>query len=168
MINSKYPSIIFYFISIAALIIPAFYYYNLPDEIASHFNVNGNADGWMNKNSYMLTYYLLLSAMIFLFIAINFFIKKAPDKMINIPNKKYWLDPSRKENSISTIKNFIYLMGVLTISFITLVFWEVYKANINGTFNISNSMWFYLVILLVGTTFFVIKMYSYFNKTESH
>ncbi|NMB80248.1 MAG: DUF1648 domain-containing protein [Ignavibacteria bacterium] len=168
MISSKYPSIIFYFVIVVALTIPAFYYNNLPVQIASHFNAKGQADGWMNKSSYMLTNYLILIAMIIMFLSINFFIKKAPDSMINIPNKKYWFDPARKETAINVVKNFIYLMGAMTISFITLISWEVYKANLNRTYNLGNSMWFYFSILFTGTIFFVIKMYYYFNKIENH
>jgi serine/threonine-protein kinase len=165
MNNSKYPLLIYYFVVIISLVIPAFYFNRLPEEIASHFNASGRADGWMNKSSYFLTYYLVMLSLIILFTTINFFISRAPEKMINIPNKKYWLDPSRKEEAINSIKNFIYLMGALTITFISFVFREVYTANINRTYNLGNTMWIYLIILFAAVTYIVIKIYSRFNKT---
>lgn len=168
MISSKYVPMTFYFVALAALTIPALYFHNLREQMASHFNASGIADGWMSKSSYVQTYYILLIAIIFLFMGINFSLKKFPDSIINIPNKKYWFDPSRKETALRTIKNFIYLMGILTIYFITLIFISVYRANINGTYSIGNSLWFYLIILITSTLFFVIKIYSYFNKTDNH
>lgn len=167
MNNSKYPLLIYYFVVIISLVIPAFYYNRLPEEIASHFNVSGRADEWMNKSSYFLTYYLIMLSIAALFSVINIFINKIPEKMINLPNKKYWLDPDRKEESLNSIKNFIYWLGTLTIIFILLVFREVYIANLNRTYDLGNTMWIYLIILLAAVTYTVIKMYSRFNKISN-
>jgi uncharacterized membrane protein YhaH (DUF805 family) len=121
----------------------------------------------MNKSSYFLAYYLIMLSIAVLFSVINIFINKIPEKMINLPNKKYWLDPDRKEESINSIKNFIYWLGTLTIVFILLVFREVYIANLNRTYDLGNTMWIYLIILLSGVTYTVIKMYSRFNKISN-
>ncbi len=164
MNNSKYPLLIYYFVVIISLVIPAFYYYRMPEEIASHFNASGSADGWMNKSTYFLTYYLIMLSIAVMFYVINLFLNRIPEKMINLPNKKYWLDPARKEESINSIKNFIYWFGTLTITYILLVFREVYIANMNRTFDLGNTMWIYLIILLAAVTYTVIKMYSRFNK----
>lgn len=167
MTNSRYPSLIYYFVVVISLVIPIFYYSRLPAEIASHFNSGGRADSWMNKDSYFITYYSIILFMTLMFIGINFFIRKAPESTINIPNKKYWFDPSRKEESILAIINFIYWMGTLTIAFISLIFYEVYSANINRTYYIGSSMWIYLVLLFVLVTYIVIKIYSRFSKTDN-
>lgn len=167
MINSKYPAMIFYFVAILALTVPIFFYNSLPEQVGSHFNLIGNVDSWMNKNSFYQTYYIQLLFMIFLFVLINLIIKKVPHGLINIPNKKYWLEQNRKDLAITAIKNFIYLIGSFTIFFTTITFGNVYIVNINSSNNLGSTTWINLSIFIIGMVYLIIKMYAHFNKIEN-
>lgn len=154
--------------SIISLTMPLLFINQLPDLVASHFNGSGEADGWTSKSSLMITYYSVVSIMISIFVIIVVLINKIPDNMINLPNKSYWLEKSRREESIESIRNYLSWIGIVSILFMVFVFSEIYSANIKRTYNIGDSVWIYLVILLISIIFIIIKISLRFNKIEKH
>ncbi len=145
---------------------PLFFINQLPDLVASHFNGYGEADGWTDKFSLMLTYYLIVSFIISIFLIIVVLIKKIPDRMINLPNKSYWLEQTRREETIESIRNYLSWIGIVSILFMVFVFSEIYSANIKRTYNIGDSVWIYLIILLISVIFIIIKISLRFNKIK--
>lgn len=147
---------------------PLFFLDQLPDLVASHFKGSGEADGWTSKSSLIITYYAVVSFIISIFIISVALINKIPDNMINLPNKSYWLEKSRREESIESIRNYLSWIGIVSILFLVFVFSEIYSANVKRTYNIGDSVWIYLIILLISIIFIIIKISLRFNKIEKH
>jgi len=86
------------FISLVALSIgqAAVYYPQLPDKMASHFGIAGNADGWMPKPVFFIFEFVVQGILLLLFLIMPISIMKLPVSCINLPHKDYWLDPVRK------------------------------------------------------------------------
>jgi uncharacterized membrane protein len=107
---------------------------DLPDRMASHFDLNGNPDGWSSKSTFLILW-------IFLIIIINIWmpltgiiIKKGPRWMISIPNKDYWF---KSEQNIARLREIMdTVMGMIFFS-VNLIFiyafHYTYEINMNKT-----------------------------------
>lgn len=167
MSKSRYPSIIFLIVSIASIALPLFYYPHLPNTIASHFNFRNEADGWMNKNTFLIVEIAVAVFLSGMFLLIAYFIPKLPNSIINLPNKNYWLSPERREESLQVFTRFIYWFGSLTLGFLTLISQEVIITNMRIRTTISSNIWIYLLVFLTIVAFISIKMILHFNKTDN-
>jgi uncharacterized membrane protein len=165
MNNSRFLELLFYFVSVVCIILPFAYYGNLSEQVAAHFDSAGNPNEWMSRDLFVILHVVILLILILTFSLINIFISKIPDRMINLPQKEYWLHSSQRDYTIQMIKNFMLGFGVLTISFLSLVLWEIYKANLNGTNSIGSVVWIYLIIFLIVIFALVIKLYLNFYKS---
>ena len=108
--------------AIACIGIQIYYLPLLPDRIAIHFNALGNANGWASKE--ML---LILSVSLLFFVAglsqlMIYYLPKMPEDLINIPHKKYWLAPARRDLAVKKVNNYLLWVSNLTIYFLHVCF----------------------------------------------
>ncbi len=152
----------FLIIPLAILIFQYYSFYHLlPQEIAVHFNISGNPDRWSDKSTAFITYFVILSAMTFLFFGISYLIGKMSDSVINLPHKHYWLNSENREKSINYLKNTIVTMGILTNLFLVYFNQLSIKANLTQT----EIPIFYSLAGMVGLLLFLgIIIFRLFNR----
>jgi uncharacterized membrane protein len=111
---SKMISIILFIIFIGQII---YFYPQLPETIASHFNVDGQANGFMSKSSFFAFEVILLAFLSVMFLSMAKLIAKLPDSMINLPNKDYWLSTERREQTFAAFDNFFawLIAGIIAL-----------------------------------------------------
>jgi uncharacterized membrane protein len=115
----------------AALLQTAVYYGRLPERLASHFNGAGVPNGWMSKSSFFAFY---LGLLVFMTVIFNLAGRAAawlPPKYINLPNRDYWLAPSRRAESVEAIAGYMHVFALATLAFMVVVFQQVIKANLS-------------------------------------
>ncbi len=162
--NKRISFYLFLITTSFAIAISILYYPKLPQTIASHYGLNGKADGWMSKE-WFVVFQISLSLFFFaLFTLISYFIPRFNNSLINLPNKDYWLTGNRREESLSKISTLLYLIGSSVNIFFVLIFMEVYSANMDKTYKIGSAVWFYLVFFISLTGILVIKHIQYFNN----
>lgn len=81
----------------------AWYWQNLPERVATHFNAAGKPDGWMGRDAATMMMIGLQTLMPLLFVAIAYMLYFIPPSMINIPHREFWLHPDRRQASISFV-----------------------------------------------------------------
>src|SRR5512136_3242549 len=121
---------IFWVLILAAGMQAVYYYPLMPMTMASHFNAAGQANGWMPKESFFLTYALVLTLMSSIFTIMPKVVLRFPDSMINLPNKCYWLAPERREQTGEMIERHMNTAGNLTIALLLCVFQMAFNANL--------------------------------------
>jgi len=91
----------------------------LPNRVASHFGLEGVANGWMSRNNF-----LILTGAVPVVIALVFagIVRMAHSRlaagMINIPNRAFWLAPERRALTAAIIRNRLaWLLSFLTLYF---------------------------------------------------
>jgi len=131
-----------------------FYYPQLPETVASHFDGNGRPNGWSSKQTFFLTYYGLLLLMLGTLGGLPLLLRYVPVSLINVPHRKYWLAPERKEQSLSILRSKMGELGVVTLLFLISTLQLVINANLHPSKYFSSStMWILLggyMIYLVG------------------
>lgn len=155
---------IFLILSFIALMLPIIFYSQLPDTVASHFNAYGEADSWSSKDSFITFQILITFLMILLFGLLALMIPKMPQSLINLPNKKYWLNKENREQTFETVRSNLLLLGSITICFLILIFYESLTANISGTNKMSGAFWIYFSVFFTAMLFFSIRLALRFSR----
>ena len=140
-----------------------YYYPFLPERIASHFNISGEADGWMNKESFLILMIIIFVVVNGSLFGITFFIKSSTS-IINIPNKEYYLSPERKDASLKIINNFLMLINNLTIVLIIVINYLIIRTNIEGTDKLTSYFIYIIIIYFLAMALIVFKIFTYFKK----
>lgn len=90
----------------------------LPDRVASHFGMEGAANGWMSRPSYLAfqTAFPLLLAL--LFVGILALIRMLPARFVNLPNRDFWLAPERRATTVAALRGwFVWMLCLFVVFF---------------------------------------------------
>jgi uncharacterized membrane protein len=167
MFTNRLTNIVFVFCIAAALILPIYYYPNLPEKVLSHFNFYGKVDDLISKDYFILFNYTLIIFILALFLWINRIIKKVPDSMINLPNKEYWLAAERKAESLNVFRKFLFWSCSLNLLFITLLMHRSYSISVSKSSELGSEIWIYIGLYITVEIFLAIKLIMHFNSIRN-
>ena len=136
----------------------------LPDRVATHFGFGGMADGWGSNFGNAL---FLTGTHVFLFCALFFspqFMLLFPPKLINLPNKDYWLQPAMLPQTKAKISGLIWQYGVMIFAFFFVVGLLALHANMTKPVRLNETVLFAaLGILLAYSVWWTIMFYRAFR-----
>lgn len=140
------------------------YFPQLPETVASHFDGAGRADGWMPREGFMAFYALLFIVLAATFAGSARLMRSLPDGMINLPNKKYWLASGRREESIAFLERSLLRMGNATLLFMLIMMVDTMQANLHTEVRLSPLFWpvFLLYFLYLGWQ--IVRMFRRFSS----
>ena len=107
-----------------------YFYPQLPETIASHFDAGGQANGFMSKFGFIVFEVILLSILLAIFLSAAKLLTKMPDSMINLPNKDFWLAPERRERTLAVFGDFFAWLSVALTAMFIAVNYLVLNANL--------------------------------------
>ena len=111
MLNLKTPRWIFGSILLAGVLRCLHDFPLLPDRVASHFGPAGDANGWMTKSQFLLTYALVLLPAL----AVEFWlprrIARTGGDRLRLPNKEFWLAPEHRSETFAYFDKFFAWYG---------------------------------------------------------
>ncbi|WP_372367854.1 DUF1648 domain-containing protein [Candidatus Uabimicrobium sp. HlEnr_7] len=84
------------FIALGAQIMSV--YPQLPEQIAVHFNVQGQADAFGGKQEFYIFFSILIAFLNIIFLCISVIIKKIPNSILSVPWKSYWFANEERSN----------------------------------------------------------------------
>ncbi len=108
----------------------AWFYPRLPEQIATHFNGHGVADGWSSKAGFAVGQGCLLVGLSALFAGLAWLLPRTPVSLINLPHRDYWLAPARRAATMETASNFLLVMAVVITTFLTGLMHLLLAANL--------------------------------------
>jgi uncharacterized membrane protein len=91
----------------------------LPPVVPSHFGFDGRADRWTPRDTYVVIMLLLAIGLPLLIVASMGTVRGIPVRWINLPNRDYWLEPGRREETYRTLRAFGCCVGVAVALFLT-------------------------------------------------
>ncbi|HMK61260.1 MAG TPA: DUF1648 domain-containing protein [Dissulfurispiraceae bacterium] len=160
--NMRKQLAIMVFIILASLAQILYYYPQLPDVIASHFNASGTANGWQPKRAFFAIYGGVLVLLVLVFSGSALFMDRIPYSLINLPRKDYWLAPERRDETFLFINNQMLMFGNATLLFIFIVFQLVIKENLTHQNLLSPPIMLpllgvYILATIVWTVRFILR-----------
>lgn len=154
-----------FFALVALAIIQIIYYYpQMPDVVASHFDGLGAPNAWSSRDGFFGLYL----AMLLLLIGIFVFVPRWTESRINfgmrIPNKDYWLAPERVEQTKAFFRRQMLVMGVVHLALAIYVIQLAILANFNQEPRIHYSIYWVLGIYFLTLIAWLIHFYFHFRK----
>lgn len=86
----------------------------LPEIVATHFGIDGRADGSMSRSGFIVFLLAMQFGMTALFGGLALLLPRLPTAMINLPNKAYWLAEPRRATTLACLHNSMLAMGIAT------------------------------------------------------
>lgn len=167
MMNAiRFPITVFLALAVVFVAELLYFFPQLPEPVASHFDADGYPDGWMSRTMFVLTmmFVLLISAVST--IGVASLQQKMPDS-INIPNKAYWLAPERQEETYSIIGATIIWVGCAVLALVAVVTYAICIFNIEGGRTLSIPMIPILVGFFGVVAFIVGRMILRFRRESN-
>ena len=143
-----------------------YYYPQLPERIASHFNFRGEPDGWMSKDAFYVFELGLLAFLLGLFFCISYFLPKMPRRLINLPNKDYWLAPERRAETLRIVRNKMETFQIPLLALLVSINQLTIRANLSGE-NLSPASWFVVGAFVIYTFVWGFRLNGEFKVYEN-
>ena len=107
-------------------------YSDLPAKVASHFDLAGQPNGWMSRDS-CVAFTLGLGVIVPGFIILMMGgAGRIPVSFINLPHRDYWLAPARRSAALAILLRYSIWFSCLTVLFVTGLHWLIVEANRPG------------------------------------
>lgn len=145
----------------------AFYSSRLPRTVASNFDIAGNPNGWMSKQSFIAVYGGFIAVFLLLAFGSQLLITRIPASSLNLPNRAYWLSSDREAQTRADLSDLTTWIFVGILIFLVVTFELVFEANIGFSRNLPMS-WFWpllggFVVFVIG---WVARLYARFRLPD--
>jgi uncharacterized membrane protein len=101
----------------------------LPERVAIHFGVGGEADGWGSAQMNALFTTGLYLVLFLVLDGTPWLVARLPARWINLPHREYWLQPAMRTHAAAKISMHIRLLGTVLFLFLFIVSWLAFDAN---------------------------------------
>lgn len=135
-----------------------------PQQMATHFNSGGAADGWSSRYQFVLIQVLVMSFLMVLFLLIPVFLQRLPDHLVNLPHRDYWLAAGRRDQSLQTISDCLLKMGTATMLFMLLVNQMVFDANHAVPVELDGAFMYLLIVYLLYISWLSLALWLHFRR----
>ncbi|MEZ5413111.1 MAG: DUF1648 domain-containing protein [Opitutaceae bacterium] len=146
--------ILFLLTAALALAQATWHYLHLPETVAIHFDLAGQANGWSSRGAHFAMQAGLAVFLGALFGSGGWLLRRVPDQFINIPHRDYWLAPERRAATCRALDSMFSAVGIVVMGFFVVLFQQVYVANLTGTLTLK------LMPLIIGQFVFVVGLIS--------
>lgn len=102
---------------------------DLPPMVAAHFGANGAPNGYMSREAYVAFMTLLVVALPLLVAAAGRLSARLPSRLVNLPNKDYWLAPERRAGALARIGLLSTLYAHVLVLFLVFAHWLIVDAH---------------------------------------
>ncbi len=101
----------------------------LPERVATHFGIDGQADGWMSRSGYANFIRIFGLALPVFTVAVGFLTRFLPSWMINIPNRDYWLAPEHRAETYNSVLGFCLWLACMEAGLVGAMHYQTIVAN---------------------------------------
>jgi uncharacterized membrane protein len=155
---------IFFALVALALIQIIYYYPQMPDVVASHFDGRGTPNDWASKNGFFGLYL----AIILMLIAVFEFVPRWSETRIRfgmkIPNRDYWLAPERVEQTKAFFRRQMFIMGIAHLLLSMYAIQLAILANFDQEPRLHSSIGWALTLYFAFLVGWLIYFYLHFRK----
>jgi uncharacterized membrane protein len=109
--NTRAPRSLFFAILAAGILQGLHDFPLLPERLASHFGALGNANGWMTKPQFFITYAVVLLPALVLEFRLPRRVARMDQNRLHLPHKNYWLAPERRTGTFAYFEKFFAWYG---------------------------------------------------------
>ena len=163
--DSRLPKLTFALLALNAVVHFASAYAKLPEVVASHFDARGTPNGWQTKQAFFQVLLIVSVFVAGIGFAMPKIISALPPKLINLPNKNYWLAPERVAETMAFLTNYCAWFACALFLFNFLVFDYAIQINLRPKNPPSPArFWYSFVGFLLFVFLWTIRMLAKFLR----
>ena len=163
--TSRTPTLVLAFLYLLFIACLALTAGNLPERVATHFDLNGQPNGWMSRSTHLAFIGGIGLVLPLIVTGVCFALRFAPDTSINIPNREFWLAPERRKETISFVFQHSLWLACGTVAFVTGVHLLIVQANRQIPVQLPIApILAWAGCLIVGVTVWAVLMVRYFRS----
>jgi uncharacterized membrane protein len=140
-----------------------FIYQSLPIRVASHFGLDGMADGWMMKGEYALAMVAVAAAWTVIMLLFDFLVYILPVTTLNVPNAAYWKQPENQPTLRRKTSSFLCELGIYVIVLLAFVNYSVLQANKKNPPRLDEYENIAIIIFFVLIALWLVRMFLAFR-----
>ena len=101
----------------------------LPERVATHFDVHGQPNGWMSRDSHLL--FMAVFGLVFPWFvpAVLYASRLLPDQFCNLPHRDYWLAPTRRARTLAYLFRHSLWFASMALCFVIGIHFSIIHAN---------------------------------------
>lgn len=164
MSNLKLPLGLLALLIVVGCVLQYWYWPQLPDRPATHFDANGQPNDWMDKGTATLISTGLIAILPIFFVGISQIIRWLPTWMINLPYREYWLAPERRLGTHRWLSGWMTWFSVAINMLMVVLNHVVFIANRDNQPLSMGWFWSSLGTFLTFTVALLVIMMRRFHK----
>lgn len=138
-----------------------------PAQVATHFDLRGKPDGWMERVWNIVAYACLGIGLSLMICGIFSLCSRLPTSMVNLPRREYWLAPERRAATFVELRRQALWLGCLIVLFVAGLYVLTLDANRHNPPQLSLIATFSLLGgFFLGVAIWVALLYRRFWKAE--
>ena len=151
---------------VMALLQTVLYYPQLPEKVASHFDMAGNPTGWSSRAGFFGAFLAVIVVISLLFWGLSLWLHRVPPALLNLPKKDYWLAPERREATYAFVRGQLAWFGFATQWFFIALLQICIEANLARENRLGNgAFWFIFGTYMVFTLAWTVHFFARFLRT---
>jgi uncharacterized membrane protein len=164
-LDSRLPKLVFVLLVLYAAIHFSYLYPQLPDVVASHFNGRGTANGWQAKSAFFGVFVGVSVLATVIGFGIPRIIAVVPARLINLPNRNYWLAPEHLAETMEFLNAYFAWFGCAIFLIVILTSDYAIQSNLHPKNPPDPArMWYILAGFLTFTVVWIIRMLMRFLR----
>ena len=142
----------------------AYYYPQMPDIMASHFDGLGAPNDWSGKNFFFGLYLAIVLVLIAVFVFAPRWSVARTRFGMKIPNREFWLAPERVEQTREFLRRQMMIMGVVHLALAVFAIQLAILANFDQQPRLHSSIGWALALYFVFLIAWLVHFYLHFRK----
>ncbi len=155
---------IFFALVALAIIQVAYYYPQMPDTLASHFDGLGAPNAWASREGFFVLYAVILLMLVVVFVFVPGWSEKRASFGMKIPHRDHWLAAKRIEATRQFFRRQMILMGIVHLSLAIYVMQLAILANFEQQPRLHGSIYWALGLYFVFLIAWLIHFFLHFRK----
>ena len=156
---------------LALLLVCTFFTVNsvgdLPERVATHFNANGVADSWLNRDHYSLFILLLLLGLPLLLVWTMAGLPQLTNGRGQIPNCEYWFAQERRNATVTFLLRHACWLGCLTVAVVYGIHISILRANAMTPPTLATDRFITMVVVyLCGLAWWTMTFLRHFQRID--
>ena len=133
MSSRSLPVTIVGILTVVSVLQHAWYWTQLPAEVATHYGIDGQPNDWMSRTIATLMLCGFQIGIPFFLIAVTSLASRLPNSMVNIPHRQYWLHPDRRSATLAWMSSMMGWIAVMSAIFMIIIGHLTFLANMAGS-----------------------------------
>lgn len=163
--DSRLPKLLFVLLAFYAAVHFSDLYAQLPNVVASHFDGRGAANGWQTKQAFFTVFLGVTVLCVLVGFGLASLIGALPMRLINLPNKQYWLAPEHRAETLEWLKAYFGWFACALYVLMIVVYDYATQSNVHPDHPPSVVRLVYtLMVFLAFVVVWLVRMFSRFSR----